>query len=428
MRKVILTYDDIKNIVTEAVDELTAMHNTNTYFDRFDTNYINSGLGSQSYGWGLYFSTDKEVTKGYRDEMVAHTGPFKHPYQNGMDFSDVIGKENPLLAVGDGTFRRKNGAFEYVVELPEDNGRNYIEWDGPMIDGLDQKFGMPEYHWRSFGSQYEGIAMRIDGGAKRVSLELDKMGYDGIKVAPFRNRTGNRIMDNCNYVIFNEKKIKIVDRIAHVQTVIPKDEFHHFVNNSYTRGFNVFPVGVEDKEHPQWTPRVVMVDKHGDKVLGGLQSYFWMNTGDFKGYVVFREGDYKANILDGKTGELLFKNWVTDIHRAHMDDPKSLLIVYNDKDRCNVFNVDTRSFMLKSWYQEIGHCFIFDGGSAFIVGINGKWGLSVNGRRPRGRLYDELYKDTDDAHGCPLFIGKIGNMTEMFDWNGRIMMEWVMME
>lgn len=418
--KITLTYNDIKRLVLEAVDELTAMHNTNSDFDRFDTNYVDSGLGSQAYGWGLYFSTDRSVTKGYREEMIANTDSNMNPYQNSMDYVDVVGKKNPLLAVGDGTFRRKKGAFEYVVELPEDDGHNYINWDGPMIDGLNSKYGIPEYPWSSFGSQYVGIAIRIPGGAKKLSLDLDDMGYDGIKVAPFRNREGNRVMKNCNYVIFNEKKIKIIDKIAHIPTVVPKNKFQYFTRNKYTEGFNVFPIGTENPENPSWTPRVVMVDKHGDKVLDGLQSYICVNTDDFRGYVVFREGDYKANILDGKTGELLFRNWTTDIHRAHKDDPENLLIVYNNKDRCNVFNVDTRSFMLKSWYQEIGHCFIFDGGSAFIVGINGKWGLSVNGRRPRGRLYNELYLSDHDRNGIPIFTGKTDGMIFMFDVDGCI--------
>lgn len=414
--KVTLTYEDIKRIVAEAVDELTARHNSNSDFDKFDTKHIDSGLGSQCFGWGLYFSTDKNVTKGYRDEMIGYTGSTKHPYQTGMDFSDVIGKRNPLLAVGDGTFRRKKGAFEYVVELPEDNGHNYIEWDGPMIDGLNSKYGMPEYPWSSFASQYEGIAMRIPGGARKLSLDLDDMGYDGIKVAPFRNREGNRVMKNCNYVIFNEKKIKIIDKIAHVPTVVPKNKFHYFTRNKYAEGFNVFPIGTENPEHPSWTPRVVMVDKHGDKVLDGLQSYIYMNCDNFKGYAVIRDKDYRANILDGVTGELLFKEWVRDIHRAHMGEAKNLLIVYNDKDRCNVFNVDTRSFMLKSWYPQVDRCFNIDGNRLYIVGDEGRWGLSVNGEKPTSGPYEKMIKyDNEDW-----VMAVKGDITYYLDSQGRL--------
>lgn len=45
---------------------LIAYHGTPHRFDRFTTEKIGTGEGAQSYGWGLYFSSSKEVAKWYR--------------------------------------------------------------------------------------------------------------------------------------------------------------------------------------------------------------------------------------------------------------------------------------------------------------------------------------------------------------------------
>lgn len=46
-----------------------AYHGTPHSFDKFSTDHIGAGEGNQAFGWGLYFSSKKEVAEWYRDEL-----------------------------------------------------------------------------------------------------------------------------------------------------------------------------------------------------------------------------------------------------------------------------------------------------------------------------------------------------------------------
>lgn len=50
-----LTYGDIKRLVLETINELTARHSTNSDFNNFSTDYVGNGIGSQRCGWGYLF-------------------------------------------------------------------------------------------------------------------------------------------------------------------------------------------------------------------------------------------------------------------------------------------------------------------------------------------------------------------------------------
>ena len=46
--------------------EMMAYHGAGADFDKFNhKKYLNSGAGSQSFGWGTYVTDDKEVANGY---------------------------------------------------------------------------------------------------------------------------------------------------------------------------------------------------------------------------------------------------------------------------------------------------------------------------------------------------------------------------
>ena len=214
-----LTYGDIKRLVLETINELTARHSSNSDFDEFSTDYVGNGLGSQRCGWGIYFSTDEYAGDKYRDLAV-------NAAKDTRTTSEYLKNAVRGLFGGAKNFKWKTGAYEYVVELPEDNGHNYIDWDGPKIDGLECRYGLPELDDNGgqlpetpFASQYEYISRRIPGGAKRLSLDLDEMGYDGIKVDSYKyiQSTYPRRGGYDVFVIFNDKKIKIVDKITHIK-------------------------------------------------------------------------------------------------------------------------------------------------------------------------------------------------------------------
>lgn len=214
-----LTYRDIKKLVLETINELTARHSSNSDFDEFSTDYVGNGLGSQRCGWGIYFSTDEYAGDKYRDLAV-------NTAKDTRTTSEYLKNAVRGLFGGPKRFKWKAGAYEYIVELPEDDGHNYIDWDGPKIDGLEQRYGLRELDDGEgqpseprFGSQYEYISRNIPGGAKKLSLDLDGMGYDGIKVDSYRDIPLNypRHQTYDVFVIFNDKKIKIIDKITHIK-------------------------------------------------------------------------------------------------------------------------------------------------------------------------------------------------------------------
>ena len=54
--------------------DIAAMHGTGKIFDKFSTKYIKSGSGATSFGWGLYFTTVKEIAKHYAEEVARKVG------------------------------------------------------------------------------------------------------------------------------------------------------------------------------------------------------------------------------------------------------------------------------------------------------------------------------------------------------------------
>lgn len=51
------------------VEMVTAHHGSAYDFDEFDVKFISSGEGFQTHGWGLYFSLNKDIAKGYQNRI-----------------------------------------------------------------------------------------------------------------------------------------------------------------------------------------------------------------------------------------------------------------------------------------------------------------------------------------------------------------------
>lgn len=54
-----------------AILKTTAYHGTGASFDAFDERFIGQGEGQQAYGWGFYFSSEKQVAEFYRSKLSA---------------------------------------------------------------------------------------------------------------------------------------------------------------------------------------------------------------------------------------------------------------------------------------------------------------------------------------------------------------------
>lgn len=69
----IVVYEvDRENVIdeNETLYQAEAYHGTPWDFDEFDTGKIGTGEGAQAFGWGLYFTNNEEIAKGYAQKLT----------------------------------------------------------------------------------------------------------------------------------------------------------------------------------------------------------------------------------------------------------------------------------------------------------------------------------------------------------------------
>ena len=128
----------------------------------------------------------------------------------------------------------------YTVEIPDDNGSNYLDWDGHPAESLLKDVGSflesigfervqdnPVRYEKgestvvlnpnATGADLYAELQEALGGDKKASQALAELGYTGIKY-PADYTRGGREDGAKNYVIFNENDAKITDHIRFLRT------------------------------------------------------------------------------------------------------------------------------------------------------------------------------------------------------------------
>lgn len=105
-----------------------AYHGSPHIFEKFSLHAIGSGEGNQSFGWGLYFASRREIAENYREKLSPSVVTFKAltPEENdslGSELRDrmaaAIAKGQPMLAV-DALAERKKLLNERSEEIHRD--------------------------------------------------------------------------------------------------------------------------------------------------------------------------------------------------------------------------------------------------------------------------------------------------------------------
>lgn len=124
----------------------------------------------------------------------------------------------------------------YSVEIPDDTGDNYLDWDKPLNAkqiGMWKNAAVSIYpnlkedvikFANKFIDKKKGNILGSDAydyltndvSPKEASMALKNAGFDGMKVIAKRNYGGNK-QGKMNYVIFDENNAKIVDHIKFAQ-------------------------------------------------------------------------------------------------------------------------------------------------------------------------------------------------------------------
>lgn len=282
--------DDVVNSINQEIADtpkfsLKVYHGSGADFTEFDFDHMGEGAGSQAFGWGGYVTSSEEIGKSYveltrkkptyvyngkemseddlrsillnkvgignanilddflynlkkygvseaksilrkgdyayfKDLLKGTRGSIRSGYQNKVDAAELI------LAPRNIRVKKYKGNL-YEVDIPDDNGNNYLDWDAPITDELIDKVAkaLPSLRSydikdlkkdRTFDNFYKTISMRSvkDDAAfnddKAASKLLASLGYTGIKYKAGRNFGGAEEGDT-NYVIFKPEDMKITE-------------------------------------------------------------------------------------------------------------------------------------------------------------------------------------------------------------------------
>jgi site-specific DNA-cytosine methylase len=274
--------DDVVNSINQEIADapkfsLKVYHGSGADFTEFDFDHMGEGAGSQAFGWGGYVTSSEEIGKSYanlsRDygsrnmykgdvpltklEKAALSSYIENNKNHERTIKDgvaglierqkaLIAKHpnNPLsnsikkrIEVLEGAMPKldsiswddfvPSGKNLYEVDIPEDNGSNYLDWDAPITDELIDKVAkvLPSLRSydisdlkkdRAFDNFYKTISMRsvTDDASfnddKAASKLLSSLGYTGIKYKAGRNFGGAEEGDT-NYVIFKPEDMRITE-------------------------------------------------------------------------------------------------------------------------------------------------------------------------------------------------------------------------
>lgn len=282
--------DDVVNSINQEIAaapkfSLKVYHGSGADFTEFDFDHMGEGEGTQAFGWGGYVTSSPEIGKYYaesgrKDKYFVYNGEKLDWRHMSATLSGIVGmdgvskadnflvnvdrmgvekakqklknsiKENQEIYKEDNNdfYKKQIDVMQklldldlsvetpktslYEVDIPDDNGSNYLDWDAPITDELIDKvvaalpairvFDIKNFKKdRSFEDLYRTISMRIVEDENRetngvfnddkaASKLLASLGYTGIKYKAGRNFGGAEENDT-NYVIFKPEDMRITE-------------------------------------------------------------------------------------------------------------------------------------------------------------------------------------------------------------------------
>lgn len=280
--------DDVVNSINQEIAaapkfSLKVYHGSGADFTEFDFDHMGEGAGTQAFGWGGYVTSSKKIGKSYATLM--DNDPSKAYYRIQRSNGTRFAKKYPTLESflhGDKQIAMNDKFTEqekidyynemkklaepyhnlYEVDIPEDNGSNYLEWEKKPsnevatkiiegIYGLDDKtlddmaardivFRTLMYDYIKNADKKQMIPILVKtngltrntvydngnveddmrfvynrlsnwmGSQKAASKFLSSLGFTGIKY-PAGTIYGGAEEGDVNYVIFKPEDMQIVE-------------------------------------------------------------------------------------------------------------------------------------------------------------------------------------------------------------------------
>ncbi len=223
----VITKDDLRQWGVARFDELNSSdenkgvryavvyHGSHADFMQFDHSHMGEGEGAQSYGWGTYLTQVEGIAREYADQ-------------------------------------KNEGRHLYTVDIPDENGKNYLHWEKPIGAELRKqlntdfngfyKYAKPEVAeevrtsaWTDLigigvpdendsGENLYRYYKDVFGSQQKASEYLSEKGLVGISY-PAEHQSGGRDDDARNFVIFKESDAQIQDH-TRFSVVIDNQTFH----------------------------------------------------------------------------------------------------------------------------------------------------------------------------------------------------------
>nr|DAF55970.1 MAG TPA: Cytosine specific methyltransferase [Podoviridae sp. ctKmJ5] len=284
-------------------------HGSGASFDKFNLSHALEGEGSETFGHGVYVTNSKKIGDNYAQRAKDRKGKFGFDYKIDMSadagqmLSNYINKNQDVdkglenarqdlksaleMFPDDETLKElsailqknnneiaeaSNEAYLYDVDIPDDNGENYLGWNESQNFPLEKWYRLWEITHHGFneneyfkdgGANYDKdrieriIQMKLDSpengmqklptlkgeelyhaledffdrerplrGAKLASRALSEIGFVGIKY-PAGMIHGGAKEGDYNYVIFDENNANIV---GNTRFSLRYDKFEHDLN------------------------------------------------------------------------------------------------------------------------------------------------------------------------------------------------------
>ncbi len=257
-----------------------AYHGSGAKFDEFDHSHMGEGEGAQAYGWGTYLTEVEGIAKMYasangatmltykgneldtdgllnqwrviKDLYDENKGRLREMRNRAERILSLVEEDNTemkqlwqsvvdtLKQVRAGDLKVKPKRNLYTVEIPDDTGKNYLDYDKEMSkkelnevrNKLEAILAEGDYKGVEKELKRELDSVFVDGltasdvygnvsaylgGDKQASEFFNEMGYVGIKYLA-NYRSGGNKDGKKNFVIFNDSDMKITDRVEFLQT------------------------------------------------------------------------------------------------------------------------------------------------------------------------------------------------------------------
>ena len=457
----------LKAIVQPGVRFLRTYHGSGANFSEFDFNHMGEGEGTQSFGWGGYVTSSPEIGKYYaesgrKDKYFVYNGEkldWRHMSATlsgivGMDgvskadnflvnvdrmgvekakqkLKDTIDEYQKLYKENQGDFYKKQidvmkklldldlsvetpKTSLYEVNIPDDNGKNYLDWDAPLTDEqknaivkalkrlkidfadlekhgftLDGSVGETAYGYLNYALRRTKKWQDVNS-LRAVSKFLSSLGFTGIKYKAGRNFGGAEEGDT-NYVIFKPDDMQIVDHNKFAKgkgTVYGYTDGNEIVLNQEHLNPNT---PIHEYQHIWRTAAKKMnpeLIEHGDKLI--MQTQLFADLKEDPNYKHLSDEqicDEAFARLTGEDGAAILEQMANDaIKENPLDTAKELTIINRLKDWLKKFWYWTLETFTKWKPEDIKKMTLEDIRNLVLRDL-------ANGVDPRNVLKGQMTKD-----------------------------------